>query len=75
MAGTNYHAHPYIRSLNSWHLELSILQTAFSNQVAQVEDEEQGAIFHVLQEHLIHLVESLPFPSEGMINLDAEVQS
>ena len=52
----------YLSKLDQWHMELAILAKAITFEVRQVEDDEQGAVFHVLGDRLSHLVESCPFP-------------
>jgi hypothetical protein len=52
----------YLTKLDEWHMELAILAKALSHEFGQVEDEDQGAVFHVLGGQLSHLVESCPFP-------------
>jgi hypothetical protein len=57
MAESDYH-----RELNDWHLELAIVQKALCRVLWAIEDEEFGAMGHVLRNRLHQLVETCPFP-------------
>lgn len=61
MADADYHDR-----LDAWHLELSIVQDAFERvSVAISEDQEVGAIAHVLSACFHDLVEKCPFPERS----------
>nr|CRY95570.1 hypothetical protein [uncultured prokaryote] len=62
MAETDYH-----RKLNEWHLELSIVEQALGRVLFAIEDEEFGAIGHVLKGRLHELVETCPFPPAELV--------
>lgn len=49
------------RSIDSWHLELSIVQQGFSRLVQEFDDDSMSSIAHVLNLRFLHLVESFPF--------------
>lgn len=53
--------------LNTWHLELAILADAIAHVMGGIEDPEGlSATAHVLKHRLHELVESCPFPDEGV---------
>lgn len=37
MATPDYHAHPYVRQLNEWHLELAMLRDLVDHILGEVE--------------------------------------
>lgn len=69
MATVDYHAHPYVRQLNDWHLQLGIVGDALKYSIDQIEDVPEGLLstLGILEERLLHLVESCPFPKEDQI--------
>lgn len=51
--------------LNSWHLELAILQSAIDRlSIDLCEDEKHGSTLHVLSFRFHQLVEECPFPPD-----------
>ena len=70
MAETDYH-----RKLNEWHLELSIVEQALGRVLYAIEDEEFGAIGHVLKGRLHELVETCPFPRSDVLAQEQAVAS
>lgn len=62
----------YRSRLDDWHLQLSILVRALRPVLDAVEDDDLGAVGHVLQERLQHAVESCPFPPAGEGEVAAE---
>ena len=55
---------PYSDQLNTWHLELAIVQEAISRVISDLSDYDDAlaATGHVLKLRLLALVESCPFP-------------
>lgn len=64
MATADYHSDKYVRQLNDWHLQLAIAQEAMSYSVNQLQDIPEGLLntLGILDDRLLHLVESCPFP-------------
>lgn len=63
MANANYHADPYVRQLNDWHLELSMLRDLVDHILTEAEGPDWiTSAAHIAQERFSHLVETLPFP-------------
>lgn len=53
----------YLEELNQWHMELAIAVTATERCIDMMaEDDELGALGHVVKNRLRALVESCPFP-------------
>lgn len=75
MATADYHAHPYIRGLNDWHLQLGIAADALKFSVDQLEDIPEGLlnVLGILSDRVTHLVETCPFPQEDQIVAPASV--
>lgn len=71
MATSDYHSHPYVRALNDWHLQLGIVGDALKFSISQLEDAPEGlySVLGILEDRLIHLVETCPFPQEDQISL------
>lgn len=69
MATLDYHAHPYVRGLNDWHLQLGIAADALKFSVDQLEDIPEGLlnVLGILSDRVSHLVETCPFPKEDQI--------
>ena len=62
MAETDYH-----RELNDWHIELAIVEKALCRVLWEIENEEFGAMGHVLKNRLHDLVETCPFPPSDLV--------
>lgn len=62
-------ASDYLEQLNDWHMELAITVTAVERFLSMSDDDELGALGHVVKSRLRALVESCPFP------LDADPQT
>lgn len=52
----------YLEQLNDWHIELAIAVTAAERCLSMSDDDELGALGHVVKNRLRALVESCPFP-------------
>jgi hypothetical protein len=56
-----------IRSLDDWHLQLSILQEAFNRALLNFSDSSDplsyASLFHVLDDYFLFLVDTFPMPS------------
>lgn len=73
MANADYHSHPYVRQLNDWHLELSMLRDLLDHILTSVDGPEwltSGA--HISSDRLAHLVESFPFPPDSLFSSRGE---
>jgi ABC-type molybdenum transport system ATPase subunit/photorepair protein PhrA len=71
MADFDYHAHPYIQSLNEWHSQICLAADALkflTHHADDVPDSFQNVLF-ILSDRVFHLVETLPFPNEEQIRL------
>lgn len=55
-------ASDYLEQLNDWHMELAIAVTAAERCLSMSDDDELGALGHVVKNRLRELVESCPFP-------------
>jgi hypothetical protein len=68
MATANYHSEPYVRALNEWHLQLAIAEEAIRYAVNQLHDVPEGLLntFGILDDRLLHLVETCPFPPRDL---------
>lgn len=63
MAAADYHSEPYIRQLNEWHGELSMLRDLCGQIFHELEGPEWVcSAAHIAGERLSHLIETLPFP-------------
>jgi hypothetical protein len=64
MATADYYSDPYYQQLNAWHFQLGICGEALKFSIDQLEDIPEGLLstFGILEERLLHLVESCPFP-------------
>ena len=55
-------ASDYLEQLNDWHMELAIAVTAAERCLSMSDDDELGALGHVVKNRLRALVESCPCP-------------
>lgn len=76
MAGSNYHAHPYIRDLNDYQARLSNCAELSAHLLIGAGD-HAGEEWHLaacvlMSRMLLELVEGLPFPEADALSHDAE---
>lgn len=66
MATADYHSDSYVRALNEWHLQLGMVGDALKFSIDQIEDVPEGLLstLGILEDRLLHLVESCPFPPQ-----------
>jgi hypothetical protein len=74
MAGLNYHRHPYIERLNSYHLRLQLVAD-LSAHLMDHADEDAGEEWHqsactLMRDQLLEVANSLPFPPEDVMRLE-----
>lgn len=70
MADLDYHSHPYVRQLNEWHLELSMLRDLVDHILGEIEGPDwMTSAAHIAQDRFAHLVESIPFPKDDQVKL------
>ncbi len=67
MAKSEYHS-----KLNEWHLELAIAVSALERLLVIQDDDDTGALGHVLKTRFRDLVESCPFPESDAVRQCAE---
>lgn len=67
MATANYHSDSYVQDLNAWHLQLGIVGDALKFSILQLDNLPEGleCVLGILEDRLIHLVESCPFPPKA----------
>lgn len=66
MATADYHAHPYVRRLNEWHLELAMLRDLVDHILTEIEGPDwMTSSAHIAQDRFAHLVETFPFPDQS----------
>mgnify|MGYP000874382982 FL=1 len=71
MATADYHAHPYVRQLNEWHLELAMLRDLVDHILTEIEGPDwMTSSAHIAQDRFAHLVETCPFPKEDHIHVE-----
>lgn len=70
-----------IRSLDDWHLQLSILQESFNRALLNFSESSDPtsyvSLFHVLNDYFLFLVDTFPMPSRmaAAAGADVPVQS
>ena len=66
MAIPDYHAHPYVRQLNEWHLELAMLRDLVDHILTEIEGPGwMTSLAHLVQDRFANLVETCPFPDQS----------
>lgn len=70
MARSEYHS-----KLNEWHLELAIAVSALERLLVLQDDDDTGALGHVLRTRFRDLVESCPFPEADEVSHRSEARS
>lgn len=78
MAGKDYLSHSYIRRLDDYHSKL-VSCARLSAHLMDVSDHKSHEVWHqdacwLMRDMLVELAESLPFPPEDFMKLEAEVQ-
>lgn len=70
MASAEYHS-----KFNEWHMELAIAVSALERLFVMQDDDDTGAIGHVLRTRFRDLVESCPFPEADEVPHRSEARS
>lgn len=76
MAESNYHSHPYIRSLDDYQTKLvscsQLCAHLLDEQIDSNAPDWQKSAAWLMRDMLIHLAENVPFPKEDFIQLLAQ---
>lgn len=74
MASAEYHME-YLSKLNEWHMELAIAVSALEQMFVRSDDDDTGAMGHVLRTRFRDLVESCPFPESDAVPYRSEARN